>query len=339
MKRVLQLAEKGLGKVAPNPMVGCVIVKNNSIIAEGFHQEYGKAHAEVNAINKLPIDFDFSECTLYVNLEPCAHFGKTPPCSDLIIKKKFKTVVVANKDINPLVSGKGIQKLIANKIEVIENVLENEATELNKRFFTFFKKNRPYIILKWAQTTDGFISRNPIPTNKNENWITCDESKKLVHQWRAEEQGIMVGKNTVLIDNPNLTTRLVNGKNPTRIIIDRKLSISLNANIFVNDAEVIVANELKNEKINHIHFIKLNPVDFTISNIFKKLAEENIQSLILEGGAQLLQSVIDSNQWDEARIFIGNKEFVSGIKAPKIDFDQSTFTNSGTDRLYLIKNE
>jgi diaminohydroxyphosphoribosylaminopyrimidine deaminase/5-amino-6-(5-phosphoribosylamino)uracil reductase len=339
MKRVLQLAEKGKGMVAPNPLVGCVIVKNNTIISEGYHEIFGKEHAEVNAINKLAENFDFTDCTLYVNLEPCSHFGKTPPCSDLIIKKKFKTVVIANKDVNPLVSGKGIQKLIDHKIEVIEGVLAKEALKLNKRFFTFFKNNRPYIILKWAETKDGFIFKTPLPINKNENWITCEESKKLVHKWRAEEQAIMVGTNTVLNDNPQLTTRLVVGKNPIRIIIDKTLKISSNAEIFKNNAEVIVFNNIKNDQLNHVQFVKIKPDEFTITNLFKKLAELKIQSVIIEGGTKLLQSVIDINLWDEARIFVGEKQFGSGIKAPIFEFDKSTFTTIGTDRLYLIEHD
>lgn len=339
MNRVLQLAENGLGKVAPNPMVGCVIVKDNVIISEGFHEEYGKAHAEVNAINKLPEDFDFTSCSLYVNLEPCSHFGKTPPCSDLIVTKKFKTVIIANLDTNPLVSGKGIQKLRANGIEVITGVLENKAQFLNKRFFTYFNKKRPYIILKWAETKDGFISKFPIPTDKNENWITCSESKQLVHQWRSEEQAIMVGTTTVLFDNPQLTTRFVKGKNPTRIIIDKRLKIAATAKVFDQNSDVIVFNEIKNEHYNNIRFIKINNNEFEINTILKNLTELNIQSVIIEGGAKLLQSFINSNNWDEARIFVGNKLFNSGIIAPNFKFAKKDFIQIGTDQLFIIKND
>jgi diaminohydroxyphosphoribosylaminopyrimidine deaminase/5-amino-6-(5-phosphoribosylamino)uracil reductase len=339
MHRALQLAEQGIGRVSPNPLVGCVIVKNDVIIAEGYHQLYGQAHAEVNAINQLPDDFDFSECTLFVNLEPCSHFGKTPPCCDLIIQKKFKRVVIANTDNNPLVAGNGIKKIKENNIEVVLGVLEKEATKLNKRFFTFHTKHRPYIILKWAETKDGYISKFPIPTNSKDNWISCDESKKIVHQWRSEEQAIMVGTNTVLNDNPQLTTRLVNGKNPTRIIIDKALKIPLASNVFENNADVIIFNLIKDELSNHVRYIKLNENNFTIEEIFKKLADLKILSILVEGGTTLLQSIIDANLWDEARVFVGNKSFENGIKAPQLNKSKSTTTFVGSDSLSIIINE
>lgn len=339
MQRAIELAKLGMGTVAPNPMVGCVIVKNDTIISEGYHREFGSAHAEVNAINNLPSDFNFEDCTLYVNLEPCSHFGKTPPCSNLILEKKIKKVVVANLDCNPIVSGKGIQRLRENNIEVITGMLEKEAQELNKRFFCFHEKKRPYIILKWAESADGFISKIPVPENKNENWITCEESKKLVHQWRSEEQAILVGRNTVLTDDPQLTTRLVKGKNPARIILDGNLSIPSSAHVYENNADVIVINNLKDETLTNIRFIKLDLIENNLIAMFHKLSELNYLSVIVEGGAVLLNSLIEKNLWDEARIFVGNKNFHSGLVAPKMNKSNARAETIGTDLLYILKNE
>ena len=339
MHRAIELAQLGMGSVAPNPMVGCVIVKNDTIISEGYHRQFGSAHAEVNAINNLPADFNFEECTLYVNLEPCSHFGKTPPCSNLIIQKKIKKVVVANLDCNPIVSGKGIQRLRENNIEIITGILEKEARDLNKRFFCFHEKKRPYIILKWAESADGFISKTPVPENKNENWITCDESKKLVHQWRSEEQAILVGRNTVLTDDPQLTTRLVKGKNPARIILDSNLSIPSSAHVYENNADVIVFNKVKDETLKNIRFIKWDLIENNLIAMFHKLSELNYLSVIVEGGAVLLNSLIEKNLWDEARIFVGNKNFYSGLVAPKMNKSNARAETIGTDLLYILKNE
>lgn len=337
MKLALQLAEKGRGNVAPNPMVGCVIVREDKIIAEGFHMKYGGPHAEVNAINSLPSDFDFTDCTLYVNLEPCSHHGKTPPCSDLIISKKFKRVVIGNLDTNPLVAGKGIQKLKDAGIDVSSGVINTEARELNKRFFWFHEKKQPYIILKWAETKDGFISREPLPQNKEDKWITCADSKKIVHQWRAEEQAIMVGTNTVIADDPALTTRLVEGDNPVRIIIDRELKLSSSYKVFSGEGKVIVITE--KDKLNNanITYCKINfEKDFAVS-VLNKLFELSIQSVIIEGGSKLLNSFIEAGIWNEARIFVGAKEFKNGIKAPVFNKSNAEELAIGDDKLYIIK--
>jgi len=336
MKRCLELAHKGLGLVAPNPMVGCVIVKEDKIIGEGFHQKYGEAHAEVNAVNSLPADFDFSKCTLYVNLEPCSHYGKTPPCSDLIISKKFKKVVIGNKDSNPLVAGKGIQKLRNAGIEVEEGVLQEECRELNKRFFTFYEKKRPYVILKWAQTADGFISKASFES-KEDNWITGEESKKLVHRWRTEEQGIMVGTNTVLKDNPFLTVRLVQGKNPVRIVVDKDLKLDIAHNVFNKDSETIVFTEKDKALADHLTYITVHFGSPLISQMLECLYQKNISSLIVEGGAQLLRGFIGENLWDEARVFINpDKKFGEGLKAPALKLGEAE--KVGNDFLYRLKN-
>ncbi|HRS53852.1 MAG TPA: bifunctional diaminohydroxyphosphoribosylaminopyrimidine deaminase/5-amino-6-(5-phosphoribosylamino)uracil reductase RibD, partial [Bacteroidales bacterium] len=248
IRRCFDLARLGMGKVAPNPMVGCVIVNGNKIIGEGYHQEYGGYHAEVNAINSV-IDKDLLKtAVLYVNLEPCAHYGKTPPCTDLIISSQIPKVVISNVDPFEKVAGKGINKLRAAGISVIVGVLKQDGKELNKRFFTFCEQKRPYIILKWAQSLDGFIDkeRNSNEKLKGPTWITGDFFKKVVHKWRAEEQAIMVGTNTAINDNPKLTVREVPGKNPLRIVIDRVLKLPHNLNLFDSSTPTLVLTEQKN---------------------------------------------------------------------------------------------
>lgn len=335
MQHCLTLAKKGLGRVAPNPMVGCVLVHNNEIISEGYHQQYGGLHAEPNAINQVN-DGLLKECTLYVTLEPCSHHGKTPPCADLIISKGIKKVVVGNLDTNPLVAGKGIKKLQDAGVQVEYGVLNDTCRELNKRFFTFHEKKRPYIILKWAQSQDGFISQWPLPQNKKDNWITSPESKTLVHQWRSEEQAILIGYNTALYDNPLLTTRLAAGKNPLRVVLDEKLELPLSLNIFNTEAKTIVFNGKINDLTNNIQCVK---IDFKnlIPELFNHLYSKKISSLIVEGGTKTLQRFIDQQLYDEARIFVNpTKTFEQGINAPKIDFSYATETISGTDLLFTL---
>jgi len=335
MRRCLELAVKGLGNVAPNPMVGCVIVHNNVIIGEGYHQKYGEAHAEVNAIASVVNKSLLAESTVYVNLEPCSHHGKTPPCSDLLIAHKVKCVVVACLDTNPLVAGKGIAKLRNAGIEVFTGVLEKEARELNKRFFTYHEKRRPYIILKWAQTKDGFISKLP-PFIREENWITNNESKKLVHAWRAQEQAILVGTTTALLDSPALTVRLTEGKSPIRILIDKELKVPFINPIFSSVAETIVFTEKKEVSVNNITY---HQIDFTkeiIPQILSCLYDKKITSIIIEGGRYTLQNFIDKDLWDEARIFTGNKYFQSGIKAPIINKNKPNSQMIGDDELSIF---
>ncbi len=337
MQRCLELAVKGLGNVAPNPMVGCVIVCDGEIVAEGYHEQYGSGHAEPNAIKQVS-DAILKKSTLYVTLEPCSHHGKTPPCADLIINKGVKKVVIGNLDSNPLVSGRGIQKLKEAGIEVEYRVLDKECKELNKRFFTFHEKKRPYIILKWAQTQDGFISRIPLPKNKEDNWITGKESKDLVHQWRGEESAILIGYNTALVDNPLLTTRLVEGKNPVRLIIDKNLDLPHNLNIFNNDVKTIVFNSIKSSDDDNIRYVR---IDF--QNMIQEILNEcyvlNISSVIIEGGTKTINEFIQKNTWDEARLFVNpNKVFKQGIAAPVISFNQSAPTQIGDDLLYTITN-
>jgi diaminohydroxyphosphoribosylaminopyrimidine deaminase/5-amino-6-(5-phosphoribosylamino)uracil reductase len=337
MNHALELASKGLGQVAPNPMVGCVIVHNNQIISEGYHEQYGSAHAEPNAIKKVSDEL-LKESTLYVTLEPCSHFGKTPPCADLIISKGIKKVVVGNLDTNPLVSGKGIQKLKDAGIEVEYGILEKECRALNKRFFTFHEKKRPYVILKWAQTQDGFISHWSLPQDKEDNWITGKESKALVHQWRAQEQAILIGYNTLMNDNPQLTTRLAEGKNPIRLVLSRTIDLPTVLDIFNNDAKTIVFNPLKDEIKNNIEFVKID-WNKKAQEVLDYCFKHNISSIIVEGGTNTIYNFMNTNVWDEAQVFVNpTKKFEQGISAPEINLTNISPIQVGNDLLYTIIN-
>jgi diaminohydroxyphosphoribosylaminopyrimidine deaminase/5-amino-6-(5-phosphoribosylamino)uracil reductase len=337
IKKTLELAVLGLGKVAPNPMVGCVIVKGNKIVSEGYHKHFGEAHAEVNAIKNLPSDFDFSACTLYVNLEPCSHYGKTPPCADLIVAKKFKKVVIGALDPNPQVAGQGMEKLAQAGIEVSIGVLEKECKDLNKRFYTFHQKKRPYLILKWAQTADGFISRKPLPVNKIENWVSSEESKELSHLWRSQEQAILIGFNTAVADDPELTTRLVQGNNPIRVVLDKNLELDPKLKVFNNLSHTIVFNTIKNEVKEKVEYIKID-FEILVPEILKHLYQRNILSVIIEGGTKTHNLFIEAGLWDEARVlFNPTKLFYSGIKAPVLPLNVIP-EKSGVDKLFLLKN-
>ena len=316
IKRCIELAKNGLGTTYPNPMVGSVIVYNNEIIGEGWHRKSGEPHAEVNAINSVKDNSLLAKATIYVSLEPCSHYGKTPPCCDLIIKHKIPNVVVGAIDPNSKVSGTGIKRLQENGANVTIGVLEKECNELNKRFFTFHQKKLPYIILKWAESQDGFIA--PLTKDKKEPvWISNEYSRQLVHKWRSEEQAILVGTKTVLDDNPKLDVRDWTGENPIRIVLDK--SDRINQSYYVKDGQIktIIITEQENLTFsenciyeNAIFDVKLTK---TIADISYKYG---IQSILIEGGKQTLQSFIDDNLWDEARVFIGNSHLKSGIKAP-----------------------
>jgi len=313
MQRCFQLAENGLGQVAPNPLVGCVIVHDEKIISEGFHQKYGENHAERNAILQVKDEGLLKKSTLYVNLEPCSHFGKTPPCADLIIEKKIPKVVISNLDSNPEVAGKGIERLRNSGIEVITGVLEDEGHFLNRRFFTYIEKKRPYIILKWAESLDGFIY------NETQRWITNDAMRNLVHKWRSEESAIMVGTNTVLADNPQLNVRAYFGKNPLRITIDKNHKLPKNLHFFDNSQPTKIYETTD------------------LSEILSDLHSQKIQSLIVEGGAKLLQNFIEKNLWDEARILTGNKQLSNELKAPKIQGKEILSTKIEGDNVRIIE--
>lgn len=339
MKRCLELAQMGAGSVSPNPMVGCVIVHNSEIIGEGFHEKYGNPHAEVNAINTVKNNALLAESTLYVSLEPCAHFGLTPPCSDLIIEKKIPRVVIGTIDSFAKVAGKGIERMLKAGVEVQLGIMEKECRYLNKRFFTFHEKKRPFIILKWAETKDGFIDINRLENENGEpTWITGENALLRVHQMRAVEDAILVGTNTALKDNPALTVRRCAGKNPVRIVIDNHLRLPETLHLFDGSVKTLVFNSLKNEETVNIEFIKIDFDKKLIQHILKNLFQRNIQSLIVEGGKQLLDSFIAVNLWDEAFRFVGNKYFENGIEAPKILGNPVFSETIDDDSLFIYKN-
>ena len=314
MQRCVDLAYLGQGNVSPNPMVGCVIVKNGLIIGEGYHSEYGGKHAEIKAIESVLDQKEIENSTVYISLEPCVHHGKTPPCVNELINRKIKTAVIGSRDSNPIVGGKGIESLKRAGIEVHENVLSEACRTLNKRFFTFHEKRRPYVILKWAQTSDGYLDKNREIGEKGINWISSPESKVLVHKWRSEEQSILVGRNTIMNDNPSLTVREISGKNPTRIVIDSQLQLSKDVNIFSKDAPTLVFNRLKNDKTDGVEWIKIS--ETSTKHILDELFKRNIQSVLVEGGSRTLQYFIIDNVWDEARVIVGDVKFGDGVKAP-----------------------
>jgi diaminohydroxyphosphoribosylaminopyrimidine deaminase/5-amino-6-(5-phosphoribosylamino)uracil reductase len=338
ISRCIQLAQNGLGTTYPNPLVGSVIVHNNIIIGEGWHKKAGEPHAEVNAIQSVRDTSLLKNATIYVSLEPCSHFGKTPPCCDLIIKHQIPNVVIGTVDPNIKVAGNGIKRLLEAGINVTVGVLEQDCLELNKRFFTFHEKKRPYIILKWAESQDGFIA----PKERFEQkpvWITNPYSRQLVHKWRAEEQAILVGTQTVIDDNPTLNARDWYGKNPVRLILDQNKRVSKESAIFDNQAQTVVFTSLPFAK--DIENTAEKTIDFKENiapQIVQTLYEMNIQSVIIEGGQRTLQTFIDAQLWDEARVFIGDKPLYNGIKAPQINKTTVQKKHILTDELILIKN-
>lgn len=335
MQRCIDLAKQGIGKVAPNPMVGAVIVLNGKILGEGYHQFYGGNHAEVNAVNNVQDKSLLRDATIYVSLEPCAHFGKTPPCVNLIIEHQFRKVVIGCTDSFSEVSGKGIERLKRAGIEVQLGVLEKECRELNKRFFTFHEKKRPYIILKWAQSKDGFIDKKRDEDDTGINWISSQETQVLVHKWRSEEQSILVGRKTVQNDNPSLTVREVTGRNPLRILIDSQLKTNLDSNIFGDAAPTIILNKIKSEVSGNIEWIKLSELD--TASILNVLVEKEIQSVFIEGGSKTLQHFIIDNCFDEARVIVGDTFFKEGLKAPRIPLIPSESFRFSKDEIYIYK--
>lgn len=337
--RCLCLAKKGFGNVQPNPMVGCVIVFNDQIIGEGYHEKYGQVHAEVNAINSVSDRDLLSKSTLYVNLEPCAHFGKTPPCADLIVKSGIPRVVIGTMDPNILVRGKGIEILKKGACQVVSGILEDDCRNLNVRFITFHEKNRPYIILKWAQTKDGFIDVDRSANNENRpTWISNETARILVHKWRSEEQAIMTGTNTARLDNPKLNVRDWPGKNPLRVVLDKELSLSDKLNIFDHSQPSLIVTEKYKKNFENLNYLTLKFDENLTTNIMSHLYKLNIQSVIIEGGSITIQHFININLWDEARIFTGNQSFGSGVKAPEIKGTVYETTNIGDCRLQYLLN-
>ena len=330
MSRCLQLAAMAEGQTSPNPMVGAVVVCDGRIIAEGYHHRAGEPHAEPNAINAVSDEEILTRATLYVSLEPCSHWGKTPPCADLIVRKKLKRVVIATLDPNPKVAGRGVKMLQDAGIDVTVGVMEKEARWLNRRFMTLQEKGRPYVILKWAETEDGIIDVCREEKGDGPIKISNAVTKTLNHQVRVEEDAIMVATKTALLDDPHLTVTKWTGKNPTRVLLDRNLKVSENYRIFDKEAKTIVFTEVvdeRREKRDNVEFVKINFDKNIVSTILQELAKRNILSIIIEGGAQWLQTVIDSGLWDEARVECGphsSKLGVvltqKGVKAPKIKY-------------------
>jgi len=338
MRRALDLARKGQYKVAPNPMVGAVIVHNDQIIGEGYHREYGSAHAEVNAVNSVNDQSLLPESTIYVTLEPCSHFGKTPPCSDLIIEKKFKSVVISVTDPSDKVSGRGIEKIRANGIKIKTAILEKEGIELNKRFFNLHAKRRPYITLKWALSKDGYMARKKEDPNLHDSWITNNRSKQLVHQWRAEEMGILIGKNTAIIDDPELTCREFEGKSPIRFLIDPQLEVNNKSKIFNSAAKTVVLNTIRTDRSENLDYLQYNTEGGLFISLFEYCLENEIHSLFVEGGPGTLKQFIKEGFWDEARIFQGTKIFEDGIEGPILKFDPIEVEMVEEDQLAYYKN-
>ena len=340
MRRCLELALRGAGSVSPNPLVGSVVVWDEKVVGEGHHQKYGGPHAEANAIAAVIRNYPDSatmlkQATLYVNLEPCAHYGKQPPCSDLIIRYAIPRVVVGCRDPFDLVDGKGIEKLRAAGIDVIEDVLGAESRELNRRFFTRVQKQRPYIVLKWAKTQDGFFA----PANGTQQWITSALSKQLVHKWRAEEDAVLVGKKTALIDNPQLNVRFSTGRDPVRMVIDRNLDLSPSLKLFDQSQKTIVFNSIRTALDGNIKYLELEDFDNLLPQLIcYQLYLMDVQSIIIEGGAETLKLFIKAGLWDEARVFTGPGKWKKGLTAPALPGQPVSSELIGDDILEFWRN-
>tara|TARA_Y100001958_G_C21238149_1_gene565052 strand:+ start:1000 stop:2034 length:1035 start_codon:yes stop_codon:yes gene_type:complete len=317
MNKCIALAKQGLGNTYPNPLVGSVVVYKGEVIGSGWHQKSGEAHAEVHSIRHVSDRSMLADSTLYVNLEPCSHYGKTPPCTDLIIQSGIRHVVIGMKDPFEKVNGRGIQKLRDAGVRVDVGIEAAACRELNKRFITTIEKQRPYIILKWAETLDRFLAPKTKTTN-NPVWISNLLSRTLAHQWRAEEQSILIGKQTALDDNPALTSRLHKGPSPIRLLIDPKEEVDRKAKVFNPDQKVIVFTANKSRTEAHIEYVAIDFSANGLQQILSTLFQKGIQSMLVEGGSITLQHFIDSGLWDEARVITGREKFVEGITAPNI---------------------
>lgn len=336
MRRCLEIALRGAGHVAPNPLVGSVLVWNGKIVGEGFHRQYGEAHAEVNAISSVPAEIPIQECTLYVNLEPCSHHGKTPPCADLIVRSGIKRVVIGTMDPNPLVAGNGIRKLRESGVEVITDIETESCLWLNRRFFIWQKEKRPYIILKWAQTQDGFMDKIRKAGERGVNWISSQATKRLVHTWRSEESAILIGAGTLVLDNPSLTVREVSGKNPVRIVLAGSHEIPPDSNVLKGDAPTIIFHNKKNGPLpaSQHEFVYLEK-ETQLEQCMEHLFGKNLQSVIIEGGREVLESFIQKNLWDEARIIVGSASFGDGLPAPVITGTTHEIFSLGQDQIQI----
>lgn len=337
MRRALELATRGLGGASPNPMVGAVLVHEGRVIGEGWHKEYGTSHAEVNCLNSVA-EADkhlIPESTMYVNLEPCAHYGKTPPCALRLVQEKVKAVIIANEDPFAEVDGKGIEILKAHHIHTETDVLNKQGLWLNRRFFCFHQNKRPYIILKWAQTGEGYFA----PLDRSRYQITNEHSRQLLHKWRTEESAILVGYQTALYDNPELTARLYTGRQPLRIVFDKTLQLPVTHNVFNGSAPTWIINDRMDKQEGNILFIKISFNDNPLRQILEKLHAANILSLVVEGGAVLLDSFIIEGLWDEARVFTGQAAMSEGVRAPLLtDFKKAFESQLSGDTLNVYVN-
>tara|TARA_B100001057_G_scaffold479314_1_gene550802 strand:+ start:3385 stop:4404 length:1020 start_codon:yes stop_codon:yes gene_type:complete len=332
MKRCIELASKNIGYTYPNPLVGSVLVYKDKIIGEGSHSKYGESHAEVNAINSVKDKSLLNDSTLYVNLEPCNHYGKTPPCTEAIINNNIKKVVIGSQDPNKLVNGSGIEKLRSNGCNVSVGIMNKECNELNKRFFTYHKLKRPYIILKWAESKDGYISPiKSFKTLKKVNWISGEDAKKLSHRWRSQEHSILVGVQTIIDDDPILTTRFVEGRSPIRFVLDPNSRIPKDSKILSDNVKTTIFSKKENKLIpNYTKAIEFDNINSIVESIYKT----NIHSIIVEGGTKTINHFLLNNLWDSIRVFKSKAKIGKGIKGPNVNLEEFTMTNLQDDILY-----
>lgn len=336
MQRCLELARNGLGTTSPNPMVGSVIVWQDEIIGEGWHHRAGEPHAEVNAINSVSDKSRLRESTIYVNLEPCSHHGRTPPCADLILHHAIPKVVIANTDPHKAVAGKGIQRLRDAGTEVISGVMEDEGRWLNRRFFYRHEHGRPYVILKWAESSDGYLDKIRTESATGVNWITHPETQSLVHQWRSQEDAIMIGNTTLINDNPSLTTRYYAGKDPIPVVISSGKNLPEKSEL-LNDPNLhlITNNKELSLSVGTVHHV--DEYEHHPKTWLKILAELDVLSVMVEGGARLINSFLEDELWDEARVLTGSGNFETGLRAPTIDILPFSEDRFGKDRLKLYR--
>jgi diaminohydroxyphosphoribosylaminopyrimidine deaminase/5-amino-6-(5-phosphoribosylamino)uracil reductase len=339
IQRCLDLAGRAEGRTFPNPMVGSVIVHQGRIIGEGYHRKAGEPHAEVHAINSVKDPSLLKDATLYVNLEPCAHYGKTPPCSLLIRQKKIPRVVVGCTDTFSKVAGRGVEMLRSTGIEVIVGVLEKESRELNRRFFTFHEQKRPFITLKWAQTRDGYLDIDRTVVGETRPiWITDDWARKMVHKWRSIEPAILVGTVTALKDNPSLTVRDWRGEHPLRLVLDRFGKLPHTLTLFNGKTPTLVFSEPGIPFSDDVETVILRPDENPLVAILNELYKRDIQSLMVEGGGILLKAFTDAGLWDEARVFVGEKWFISGVEGPRIRQKPIAWEQFGNSHLFIYRN-
>ncbi|HRY99128.1 MAG TPA: bifunctional diaminohydroxyphosphoribosylaminopyrimidine deaminase/5-amino-6-(5-phosphoribosylamino)uracil reductase RibD [Bacteroidales bacterium] len=339
MRRCLELASKGLGRVAPNPLVGCVVVHNDRVIGEGYHFRYGGSHAEVIAVEAVHDKSLLREATLYVNLEPCSHHGKTPPCADLIIALGIPHVVIGTEDPYPVVAGKGIQRLKDAGVQVECGLLAAECHWLNRRFFSFHRLGRPYVVLKWAVTDDGFMApAERGPGRREQGWISGNTTRVITHRWRSEEDAVMVGSRTLQFDDPELNVRHYAGRNPVRVLLDMRLEAGKAMKAMQSDARVIVINGVREGTEGHLEYRRIAGGSTMVNEVLHLLHSLEIQSLIVEGGAQILSQFIAQGLWDEARVIRGNKHFGQGLPAPVLGQASVTSLHAGDDTIDTYYN-